>query len=115
MTEIRGTPQNTQIREAFVKKATPPVDDIQQAESFIRTLAAKTGGADQDDIIASKKIIQTLSQSAERYMFNAAVLAGQEDMTARELESRVEKIESDIKKVTDITDQLKKLVGKNIA
>ena len=30
MTEIRGTPQNTQIREAFVKKATPPVDDIKQ-------------------------------------------------------------------------------------
>ena len=78
------------LKAAFAAKAVVPRTQIAQAEQFLTHLSAHTDA--KPDVQTGHKVLQDLETHTELYEFNAAILAGQEASSERDLDRRVDTI-----------------------
>ncbi|MDI1228259.1 MAG: hypothetical protein PSY14_11300 [bacterium] len=102
MTETReiGT-----IRNHFSLKAELPKKTIKQAEQFLGHLSETTPTA--KDITTGHQLLTTLQEKTELYEFQAAVLAGQQASSEKDLDTRVSAIAKSAEQAERTTERLR--------
>ena len=87
------------LRDAFAKNAVLPRKQIAAAEKFISHLTetiAQGLTPSPEDVQAGKKLLQKIENQTEIFMFNAAILAGQEADTDGDLDRKLQAISDGI-------------------
>ncbi len=102
MTETRdiGT-----ISNHFSLKAELPQKTIKQAKEFLGHLAETTPTA--TDVATGHQLLTTLEEKTELYAFHAAVLAGQEASSDKDLDTRVTAIAKSSEQAERTTERLR--------
>jgi hypothetical protein len=103
------------LRVHFAKKAELPARQIESAESFIDTLdklAAAGQKPDATTVADGKALLKTLDDKTQLFMFNAAVLAGQEAATDKELDRKIAKISEGLERAQDTSDRLRQTLAR---
>ncbi len=99
------------LRAHFSKKAVLPQRHLEKAEAFIATLHQKaesgTAPSVQDRKIG-QNILRTLENKTELFLFNSAVLAGQDAASEADIETRLGAIHAGIERVNQTSDRLRK-------
>ena len=88
MTDSRSV--DSSLAAVFAAKAVVPKKQIAEAEQFLTHLSSNDAG--KPDPQTGKKVLQDLEAQTELYEFHAAVLAGQEASSERDLDRRVDTI-----------------------
>jgi hypothetical protein len=102
---------DSKLKTAFA--AAKPQKQIAAAEAFISTIRdlSETGSKPTPATLKSgEKLLNTLEQQAEVYLFHAAVLAGQEAGSEGELEHKVQSIGKEAERVENTTRQLRNVL-----
>jgi hypothetical protein len=101
----------SKLKTAFA--AAKPQKQIAAAEAFISTIRdlSETGSKPTPATLKSgEKLLNTLEQQAEVYLFQAAVLAGQEAGSEGELDRKVQSIGKEAERVETTTRQLRSML-----
>ncbi len=102
------TAADSKLRTAFA--AAKPQKQIAAAEAFIsniRGLSESGSKPTPDTLQSGKKLLNSLEEQAEVYLYQAAILAGQEAGSAGELDRKVQSIGREAERVESTTRQLR--------
>jgi hypothetical protein len=103
------------LRAQFAKNAVLPRRHIAAAEQFIHHVSEtiKSGGMpSQQDIQQGQKLLRQIENRTEIYMFNAAILAGQDASTESDLERKLEAISNGITQAQSTSERLREALKK---
>lgn len=106
MTEIASA--DSKLRTAFA--AAKPQKQMAAAEAFINTIRdlTETGAKPTPATLQSgEKLLHKLEEQAEVYLFQAAVLAGQEAGSTHDLDRKVQSLGREAERVETTTRQLR--------
>lgn len=94
------------LRTQFAKKAILPEKQIARAQEFLTHIAdSKT--ATKEDLRTGQRLLHSLEHRTELFEFHAAVLAGQESLTEKELARRVDEIAKSAEVAEQTTHRLR--------
>lgn len=94
------------LRTQFAKKAVLPEKQIARAREFLSHLT-ESPKPTPTDLRTGQKILHSLEHRTELFEFHAAVLAGQEAVSEKELEQRVNDIARSAEVAEQTTDRLR--------
>jgi len=110
LTATTGSNSSSKMRADFAQKAVLPEKQLKDAETFVHTLSqfvAKGTRPDAAVIDSGRKMLETLEQQTEVFMFHAAVLAGQEADSDRELDAKIDAVARNVAKAEQTTTKLR--------
>jgi len=110
MTDSRSV--DSSLAAVFAAKAVVPKKQIAEAEQFLSHL--NNNAAAKPDPTTGKRVLQDLEAQTELYEFHAAILAGQEASSDRDLDRRVDTIAKTIAPAEAASNRLREAL-KNIA
>ena len=116
MVDVQDT-ATASLRAHFAKKAELPARQIQSAESFIETLDKLSAAGQKPDaatVASGKDLLKALDDKTQVFMFNAAVLAGQDASTEGELDRKLAKISEGLERAQDTSDRLRQTLARFI-
>ena len=114
MVDVQDT-ATASLRAHFAKKAELPARQIENAESFIGTLdklAAAGQKPDAATVATGKDLLKALDDKTQVFMFNAAVLAGQEAATDGDLDRKIAKISEGLELAQGTSDRLRQTLAR---
>lgn len=89
------TNEISSLSATFSKRAEPPKQHIEEAESFLDRLQKAGSVVSDQDRSHGEKILNTLTEQTALYEFHASVLAGQ-TLSLGDLDRHLEQIQSGI-------------------
>jgi hypothetical protein len=101
---------NATLRAEFAKKAVLPRKQIAAAESFINQLTetmAQGLKPSAETLQHGEKLLRKIENQTEIFMFNAAILAGQEASSDGELDRKLQAISDGIDKAESTSLRLR--------
>ena len=110
MTEMTATTGTSKMRSDFGQKAVLPEKQLKDAETFVTQLSkfVEQGTKPSADVIDSgRNMLTTLEEQTEVFMFHAAVLAGQEASSDKELNAKIEAVEQNAVRAEQTTAKLR--------
>lgn len=110
MTDMTATTGTSKMRSDFAHKALLPEKQLKDAETFVSQLSkfVEKGTKPTPDVIDSgRHMLETLEQQTEVFMFHAAVLAGQEAASDKDLNAKIEAVEQNVARAEQTTTKLR--------
>jgi hypothetical protein len=98
------------LRAEFAKNAVLPRKQIAAAEKFISHLSQSVAQGlkpSPEDLQAGEKLLKRIENQTEIFMFNAAILAGQEAATDGDLERKLQAISDGIDQAESTSSRLR--------
>ena len=105
----------THLNAVFQKNARLPAEQIDKAESFVKTITAlqSEGRAPAAaDVKQGQSILRNLQDQAELFLYNAAILAGQEAPSAAAIDKHLASVSQAAEKIGLTTDRLRETLKK---
>lgn len=94
------------LRTQFARKAVLPEKQIARANEFMSHVSGSKN-ASKEDIRTGQRLLHSLEHRTELFEFHAAVLAGQESLSDKELASRIDEIAKSAEVAEQTTDRLR--------
>lgn len=94
------------LRTQFARKAVLPEKQIAKAQEFLSHIAESKTASEQD-LRTGQRLLHALEHRTELFEFHAAVLAGQESLTDKELARRVDEIAKSAEVAEQTTNRLR--------
>lgn len=110
MTDLTATTGNSKMRTDFAQKAVLPEKQLKDAETFVNALSkfVEQGTKPAADVIDSgRHMLETLEQQTEVFMFHAAVLAGQEAASDKDLNAKIDAVAQNVARAEQTTTKLR--------
>jgi len=98
------------LRAQFAKNAVLPKKQIAAAEEFMNHVSAATRSGDkltENDLIHGRSLLESIENQTEIFLFNAAILAGQEAGNEKDLDRKIAAISNGVTRAKDTTDRLR--------
>jgi len=113
MTDMTATTGSSKMRADFAQKAVLPEKQLKDAETFVNALSkfAEQGTKPAAEVIDSgRHMLETLERQTEDFMFRAAVLAGQEAASDKELNAKIDAVARDAARAEQTTTKLRSVL-----
>lgn len=110
MTDMTTTSGTSKMRTDFEQKAVLPEKQLKDAETFVSQLSkfAAQGTKPAADVIDSgRTMLASLEAQTEVFMFHAAVLAGQEAASDKDLNAKIDAVEQNAVRAEQTTAKLR--------
>lgn len=98
------------LRAQFAKNAVLPKKQIAAAEEFINHVSAATragGKLTENDLVHGRSLLESIENQTEIFLFNAAILAGQEAGNEKDLDRKIAAISNGLNRAKDTTERLR--------
>lgn len=110
MTDFTATTGTSKMRTDFGQKAVLPEKQLKDAEKFVSQLSkfAAQGTTPSAEVIDSgRHMLSSLEEQTEVFMFHAAVLAGQEAASDKDLNAKIEAVAQNADRAEQTTAKLR--------